>query len=302
MKILNDSDVMKISPGEAVGVMERVFREKSDGYFFSPPRMHLDSPDGKIVFTPGGSLRGRIMGFRVYTTFGGDQITMVYDSRNGKLKGAVMGDYLGALRTGSIGSVSTRYMSNPDSGVLGIIGTGSQAFTQTLTSASVRNFREIHVYSRDDQHRRMFADKIGKMTGIKTVTEESSGSVARLSDVLVLATTSHSPVVKSSDIKPGTHVITVGRKSVDEHELDYEIAENAEVIATDSPVQLDSYDPPHFLSGTNLKKHIVDLSDIVSGKIPGRKARDAITLFLSVGLSGTEVALADYLLDRSESM
>ncbi len=36
MKILNDSDVMKISPGEAVGVMERVFREKSDGYFFSP--------------------------------------------------------------------------------------------------------------------------------------------------------------------------------------------------------------------------------------------------------------------------
>lgn len=109
-------------------------------------------------------------------------------------------------------------------------------------------------------------------------------------------------MVKSSDIKPGTHVITVGRKSVDEHELDYEIAENAEVIATDSPVQLDSYDPPHFLSGTNLKKHIVDLSDIVSGKIPGRKARDAITLFLSVGLSGTEVALADYLLDRSESM
>ncbi len=299
MKILNDNDVMKISPGEAVEVMDRVFKEKSYGHFISPPRMHMDSPDGKIVFTPGGSSLGHVMGFRVYTTFGGDQITMVYDSRNGNLKGAVMGAYLGALRTGSIGSVSTRYMSNPDSEVLGIIGTGSQAFTQAITSASVRKFREIHVHSRDSQHRRSFAERIEKLTGIKTFAYESSAEVARSSNVLILATTSIIPVVKSSDINQGTHIITVGKKSVNEHELDYEIAGKASVIATDSLIQLHSYDPPHFLSKVKTKNQILELSDIVSGKIPGRKNRDDITLFLSVGLSGTEVALADYILEHS---
>jgi ornithine cyclodeaminase/alanine dehydrogenase-like protein (mu-crystallin family) len=239
------------------------------------------------------------MGYRVYTTFGGDQITMVYDSKDGILKGAVLGDYLGALRTGSIGAVSTKYMSNPDSKVMGIIGTGSQAFTQAITSASVRDFREIHVYSLDSQHRRSFAERLGKMTGIKSVADESSADVARSSNVLILATTSRSPVVKYSDINQGTHIITVGRKSVNEHELDYEIAWKASVIASDSLLQLHSYDPPHFLSKEQTKNQIVELSDIVSGKIPGRKNRDDITLFLSVGLSGTEVALADYIIQHS---
>jgi len=299
MKLLNDSDVKRIRPGEAVVVMDQVFKIRSEGKFISPPRMHMDSADGKIVFTPGGSLMDHVMGFRVYTTFGDEQITIVYDSRTGTLKGAVIGDYLGALRTGSIGSVSTKYMSNPDSRVLGIIGTGKQAFTQAITSASVRNFSEIHVFSRDNEKRKLFAESLNRVTGIKTFPDESSSSVARISDVLVLATNSPFPVVKSSDINPGTHIITVGKKSVKEHELDLDIAERSSVIATDSVAQINSYDPPHFLAKVVTKNRIVELSDIVSGKIPGRKNRDDITLFLSVGLSGTEVALADYLLNLS---
>ena len=60
--------------------------------------------------------------FRVYTTFGDvDQATLVYDSKNGKLKGAVMGSFLGALRTGSIGAVSTRYMTNHNADIMGLL-------------------------------------------------------------------------------------------------------------------------------------------------------------------------------------
>ena len=70
MKIMNDRDVMAIPARTAVAVMEEVFRERSMRSFISPPRMHMDSPDGKIVFTSGGSLSEHVMGFRVYTTFG----------------------------------------------------------------------------------------------------------------------------------------------------------------------------------------------------------------------------------------
>lgn len=302
MKIAGDRDVMTFPANKAVEVMVEVFRERTAGSFVSPPRMSMDSDDGKLVFTPGGSLSRHIMGFRVYNTFGdGDQITMVYDSKSGKLKGSVMGDYIGALRTGSIGAVSTRYMSNPDAAVLGIIGTGKQAFTQAITSATVRDFKEIHVYSPSMDHRKSFAVKVENATGITTVPEESSTTVAEMADVLILATTSNVPVIRAGDIGPGTHIISVGRKTVSEHELDLDVVDLVSVVATDSMTQINSYHPPHFMSGSKNGKNMVELADIVSGKTPGRIDRDDITLFLSVGLSGTEVALADMIIDSLEA-
>ncbi len=163
----------------------------------------------------------------------------------------------------------------------------------------MRNFREIHVYSPNTEHRNNFADRIEKVTGILAVAEESSSAVAEISQVLILATTSSVPVIKAGDIAPGTHIISVGRKSINEHELDHDVADLAAVVATDSLDQINSYDPPHFMSGSKTGGNIVELADVVSGKKLGRISRDDITLFLSVGLSGTEVALANLVLESS---
>jgi len=44
---------------------------------------------------------------------------------------------------------------------------------------------------------------------------------------------------------------------------------------------------------------VLDLADIVAGRAVGRRNPADITLFCSVGLAGTEVAVADALLRRS---
>jgi ornithine cyclodeaminase/alanine dehydrogenase-like protein (mu-crystallin family) len=43
---------------------------------------------------------------------------------------------------------------------------------------------------------------------------------------------------------------------------------------------------------------LVDLAAIVTGRAPGRRSSDEITMYCSVGLAGTEVALAARLLDE----
>ena len=72
----------------------------------------------------------------------------------------------------------------------------------------------------------------------------------------------------------------------------YWIAGKSSLIATDSIEQLSTYTPPHFLTNTPYVNSINELSDIVSGKTPGRKSMNDVTLFCSVGLSGTEVVVA----------
>lgn len=300
LKAIEDEDVReKVSISDAVKIMEKVFRQKSEGLLISPPRFHVDTNDGKIVFTAGGSNEDHVAGFRVYTTFGkDDQFVAVYDSLSGTLKGIIHGSYTGILRTGAIGALSVKFMSRRNSENLGIIGSGKQAFIQAIGALSVRNFKRIAVYSPNRKHLGEFTEKLRKSTPVEVQMEISAENVARNSDVLVTATTSSVPVVKAEWIRPGTHVVSVGRKSVDEHELDPEIGNMASVVATDSLDQLLSYPRPHFMSNSGKTGRINEFSDIIAGKETGRSDEKQITLFLSVGLSGTEAILGNYIIDR----
>jgi alanine dehydrogenase len=117
--------------------------------------------------------------------------------------------------------------------------------------------------------------------------------------IVIGATDSLQPVIQAAWIAPGTHVTTIGPKSHGQHELDLGVADRAAIIATDSPAQIAAYDPPFFLQGTPHMDRMVSLAAIVAGKSGGRKSAEDITLFCSTGLAGTEVLLADRLLDAS---
>ena len=72
----------------------------------------------------------------------------------------------------------------------------------------------------------------------------------------------------------------------------------ASALFTDSIEQLRAYPLPSFLSGTPHMDRITDLAGHVAGEEPIRCSADDVTLFLSVGLSGTEVVVADIALSK----
>ncbi|WP_370677308.1 ornithine cyclodeaminase family protein [Pleomorphomonas sp. PLEO] len=296
--ILSDDDLQGYAlMAVAIGAVEKTFLARARGEAVSPPRHHVSFPGrGDLVFTVGGVLGERpLAGFRVYETFEGgehSQIVAVWSADDAKLKGLIVGQRLGALRTGAIGGLAIRHLSSPEARIVGVLGSGLQARTQLAAAAAVRQIAAARVYSRDEAHRTAFAAEMQRALGIEVTPVASAQQAVGDADIVLCATSSPRPVISASDLKPGAHVNTVGPKTIDAHELGLDIAGAASLIATDSLEQTRAYGAPFFLDGSGHEGRMVELSDIVAGKRPGRASADDTTLFCSVGLAGTEVAVA----------
>jgi ornithine cyclodeaminase len=191
-------------------------------------------------------------------------------------------------------------MARPDVRTCGIIGSGRQAESQIMAAVAVRpGLETIRVYSRSVGKREDFAARLSARLG-RTIRPVATAREAVIgADLVLCATDSGSPVIETQWLARGVHVSTLGPKLADRHELPRDIGEIADVAATDSPAQLHAYPAPHVLEGTRAGQHMLDLADIVAAGVSGRRSPTDITLFCSVGLAGTEVAVADALLRQS---
>lgn len=301
--ILKDEDLPGYSfMPVAIDAVERALAARARGEGVSPPRHHVAFPGrGELVFTVGGVLGDMpLAGFRVYDSFGGSehtQIVAVWSADDAKLRGLILGERLGAIRTGAIGGAAIRHMSSPDARVVGVVGSGVQARTQLAAAVAVRNIDLARVYSRDEAHRAAFAEEMQRELGIEVRPTDNVREAVGDADIVISATSSAKPVIAAADLKPGAHVNTVGPKTIDAHELGLDVAGAAAIIATDSTEQTRAYGSPFFLAGSAHERRVTDLSAIMSGMAPGRATDEDITLFCSVGLAGTEVVVASAIFD-----
>jgi ornithine cyclodeaminase len=293
LRIATDADVRAMPAITAVETMRQVLVSADSGRLASPPRVRAELGELNYVYTV-GQLADGTSGFRVYRAGrpSGDQLTAVWEP-DGRLSGIVVGGELGARRTGAIGGVAADLLAREDAASVGLIGAGTQAWTQLWAICAVREIDTVRVHSRAREHREAFATRARAELGLSAQPAATAREAASEAAIVVLATTSRSPVIEAADIAPGTHVTTVGPKSVGGHETPVELAATAAVIACDSPAQAGAYGEPFFTGDAPL----TDLAAIASGRVPGRSTREEITLYCSVGLAGTEVALAARLLD-----
>lgn len=297
---LTDADVMRmLTPTAAVSVMEQVFLARAQGTVYGKPRWGVEFGRGKdIVFTTGAV--GDAVGMRTYLRGDldrTDQLVAVWDAQTGALKGIITGVVLGSMRTGAIGGVAVKHLARFEAQSLGLVGTGRQAFTQIqAVLASRAAINSVKVYSRTPENRQAFVDDIKIMRpNLEIRAVDSAQEAVEESDIVIGATNSREPVIKGAWLKAGAHVTTVGPKYATERETDAEVVARADFIATDSPEQCAQFPNGLLTDGTG--KQVYDLAAAVSGQL-GRPSEDAITLFISTGLAGTEVALGDYLLRR----
>jgi alanine dehydrogenase len=293
-RLLTDADVRAFPPSEALEVMREALRAHADSTLIAPPRLHA----ADLTFTVGGLKAGSdgdAVGFRTYHTLDtphDDQLVAVWDAHTGQLLGVIVGSALGPLRTACLGAIAADRLARPEAGTLGLIGSGVQARAHALAVAQVRSLTRVQVYSRSAANREALAQDL-RGHGLPARAVSSAEEVARTSDLLTLATNSPTPVIESGWIQPGTHVTTLGPKERERHEFPADLAERAALIVTDSPAQLNAYPGGHLLAGLP-----VQALGTLLGTREVRRTPDDVTLFLSVGLAGTEVLLARALLQR----
>ena len=303
--ILTDGDLnARLPMRAAIRAIEHALREHAEGRLVAPPRFSAAGDRGSLVFTVGGA-RGDppSLGFRVYTTFGGDspdrvQLVAVYDGRSGALRGMVLGNRLGPLRTGAIGGVALDRLARKDARRLAVLGTGTQARTQLEAAACVRRLEVVRAYSPNRGHREAFAREMSAATGLPVEAVTDPRQAVEEADVVLCATTSPAPVFRADWLKPGAHVTTLSGAFRDATDIEPGVVGRSAVIATDSRAQLETFSEPSLVVGTPHAERLVELGAVVAGRVRGRTSEEDLTLFLSVGLAGTEVIVADAALRR----
>lgn len=262
--------------------MKEAVLEAQRGTLETPARVRA----GGLAFTAGGN--ERVFGFRAYPTRHTpleEQLVALWNA-SGRLEAVVVGEALGPLRTAALGVLATEVLAPPNAGRLGLIGSGVQAEAHALTLAAVRPLEQILVYSPNAKNRERLAHRL-RAQGLPAEVAESAEDVCVCSNLLTLATNSPTPVIKTVWVQPGTHVCTLGPKERERHEFPRDLGNVASLLVTDSLEQLGAYPGGHILAGETV------LSLGACLETPPARPADAITVFLSVGLAGTEVLLAE---------
>lgn len=292
MRVLTDIDVRQAPPDVVIMAAREALERFARGQLVAPPRLRTDLGTVEYVFTV-GAVPGAVSGFRAYRAGDnpGDQLVAVWD-KDGTLTGVVAGDELGTRRTGALGAVAADVLARPDAKAVGIVGSGRQAWAQLWALTAVRPPGSVQVYSPDTQHREAFAARTRNELRLPATAVDAAADAVRDADIVLIATSSVRPVIAVHDVSPGAHVTTVGPKFSSGHEIPVELADAASVITCDSPPQARSYPEPFFTDPAAL----TSLGDVLIGQSPGRQDPGEITLHCSVGLAGSEVILAQQLL------
>lgn len=292
--LFDDDDVRaRLDATTAVNAIRAALVAHHRGALQAPARAHADLGDTRLVFTAGALRDQGVFGFRAYdTSLGAEQLVAIWDSTTGKLRALVHGDELGVRRTGAIGAIAADVAARPGPLRVGLIGTGRQAWSQLWALRAVRPVEQLAVASRRKQHANDFAERITRELRVPAHPAASAEEAVRDRDVVIVATDSATPVLEAGWISPGTHVTTLGPKTISRHEVPAALAGRADIVLTDSRAQVAGYGEPHIFPGDQM----IEIGAVLAGAAVARSGASQITVFCSVGLAGTEVAAAAVLL------
>jgi alanine dehydrogenase len=291
---LNQAEVRSlISVEEAATQIEELFLQEARGEVANRPTTELPLPRGffrlKAGMTPGfGSY-----GFKAYGT--GRYTVFVYNIENNALEGVVDAYGLTEIRTAAVSAVGAKYMAKPGSRTLGIIGTGREARAQVPAICAAVPIASVKAYSRGAEHREQYAHEMTGRLGIPVTAVDSGEECVQGSDIVVTMTNARDPVLAGAWLSPGAFICAVGATTPERRELDDEAVRRAGTIVVEHlpQAQAECGELRYAVERGDLKwDRVTELRDVVSGRIPGRRGPEEITLFDTIGIGSEDVALA----------
>src|SRR4051812_39874850 len=159
---ITEADVTRLLPMKAcIEQMRLAFEAIKAGSTINQPRRRLILPTGSVLHQMAGSW-GNYFATKIYSSnvkHGGlhEMIVLLYDAQTGKPLAYIDALHMGELRTGAASAYAAQLLADPESEIMGIIGSGSQARTQVEAMRAVLPIKEIRVWSRSAANARSFA-------------------------------------------------------------------------------------------------------------------------------------------------
>jgi ornithine cyclodeaminase len=285
---------------ELAAVIEEDFRRWP--VFDKTPRVASHSEEGVIELMPTSD--GTLYGFKYVnghpknTRDGRQTVTafgVLSDVGNGYPMLLTEMTILTALRTAATSAVAAKYLARPNARTMAIIGNGAQSEFQARAFKSLLGVDKLRLYDIDATATSKCARNLAGL-GFTIVECASVEEAVEGADIVttVTADKQYATILSDNHVGPGVHINAVGGDCPGKTELSKDILLRSDIFV--------EYPPQTRIEGEiqqlPAEHPVIELWQVMTGEVEGRRSTNQITLFDSVGFAIEDFSALRYVRDK----
>lgn len=306
---------MQLPMEEMIDIVEEVFREKAEGRYQMPAKIALHpledrgDPNDFIhampAFLSGPNISGIkiVSGFVNATRQGFPYINGVYiliDPDTGIPIAVMDSIWVTAVRTGAVTGLTAKYLGNPDSEVLGILGTGVQGRnTLDAVACTMKNLKEVRVYDKFPGSAERFvaamSAKYPQYTFKVVDKEDAVRGCDLLGSCIPINIDPNEEFISDDMIKEGATCIAVDLQVLYKPECFG--SPIWDVRTTDDIGQYDTFHGTGYMRGFDGTPP--EMGHVIAGKVPGRTDPSQRIMTTNIGLGLCDLGVAKRVFDEA---
>ena len=313
-RLLTEHEVRRALEGvDLVALMEQALCAFSAGEVVQPVRSSVlvGAERAVLGLMPAHIASSAALGAKLVTVFNSNRARglpthfatiLLFDDQTGMLRAVMDGSFITEVRTAAVSAAAVRHLAAPPVRRLALFGCGVQARSHLRAlAAECPGLQDVRVWS-PFADRTAFVREMSPLVKATIVESETAEAAARGADVIVLVTSSPSPVLDRRWVGDGALVVSVGACRRDHREMDPDLVAGSRLV-------VDSRDAALVESGDIVQgiaegrfgpDHIVaELGAVVRARVQVRRAAGDIVVFKSLGLAVEDVAAARVVLERA---
>lgn len=307
--LLSDADVRAAFDwGAAVDALGQAYGAAADEAQF-PPRS-MARGEGLWLRTLTGVMPGqKVIGAKMIAASmkarAASYLIPLFDGETMELTTLMDGASVTGLRTAATSALAARRLCAGAAPNVAVIGSGFEARTHLEATARSGPLGDVVVYSPRESSRAAFCAVMAKK-GIAVTQVESAQAAVACAELVICAARSRdeSPTMLGAWLRPGMTVVSIGSTLPEQRELDPDAIARADLIVADMVEEV-AHDTGDMIAaghtGVEFIAKLVGLSDVISGKHPGRTSPDQIMLYKSVGAAIQDLAVASLCATRARA-
>ena len=306
---ISEADVAELlSQEEALVALEAgLARLATDEAVTIPKAMHAWSGGSVHALGAFDAVSG-LAGFKswVNTPKGAVALMTLFDIEQGTLRAVMEAATLGSLRTSGVTALATRELAERDADDLAILGSGRQALLQLGAVALVRPPKRVRFWSPTRERREAAATAAGERFGVNATASDTLEAALDGASIVTSVTRAREPFLSLELLAHGTHLNAVGAILPGFAELFPPVLASAAAIVADNAAAVSALrEMTEALAvDPSLGARTQSLATILATRAKGgvvRPDHPRLTVFKSVGIGASDLAVAAEVLRRAES-
>ena len=203
--------------------------------------------------------------------------------------------------------ITLKYLAPKSISAIGIVGAGTQAKLQLKYLHQVTDCKHVVIWSRDKHKSIAFKNQF-KDTDFLITVASTLDELTEKCNVIITTTPSKEPLLKASQVQPGTHITAIGSDTSEKIELESEILKKADIVVSDSILQSNSRGEIFQARKQDclIDSNLLELGNLIQNPYLGRINSKQITIADLTGVAVQDIAIAsavfnNYKLKRNEN-